>query len=116
MEDIWVRPRDGGEGKQLFHLMHEHKVAKFVRWSQYGKVVRATAIADVAAKSADHAELDAAGTDYPAARLLRAVAPVVQRALPDSDRYDRIELVCRTSCGEVVIAASALSAPEMRTS
>jgi hypothetical protein len=115
MEDIWVRPRGGGEGKQLFHLVHEHEVAKFARWSQYGKVVRATAIADVVAKSADRAELDAPGADYPAARLLNAVAPVVRRALPDPDRYERLELVCRTSCGGVVIAATALPAPEMRT-
>jgi len=116
MEDIWVRPVEGGEGRPLFHLMLENKVAKFVRWSQYGKVVRATAIADVVAKSADHAELDAAGADYPAARLLRAVTPVIRRALPGWERYDRLELVCRTTCGGVVIASTALSAPEMRTS
>lgn len=107
MEDIWVRPVDGA-ARPLFHLMHEHK-AKFVRWSQYHKVVRATAIADLAAKSADRTAIAAPGVHYPAARLLHAVAPIVRDALRD-DSYDRLELVCRTDSGGAVIASAPLRA------
>lgn len=116
MEDIWVRPADGGDRRPLFHLMHEHKVAKFVRWSQYHKVVRATAIADVAAKFDDRAALGADAPHYPATRLLRAVAPVVRRALADWQRYGHLELVCRTDSGGVVIAATPLGVTEVRLS
>jgi hypothetical protein len=116
LEDIWVQPADGGERRPLFHLMHENKVAKFVRWSQYAKVVRATAIADVAAKSVDRVQLHTCSPDYPATALLRAVAPVIRNALPHRERYDHIELVCRTDSGGVVIASVPLGVQEMRMS
>jgi hypothetical protein len=79
--------------------MLENKVAKFVRWPQYTKVVRATAIADLAAKSADRVELGVSGPDYPATRLMHEVALIVNNVLPDWERYDRIQLVCRTDSG-----------------
>lgn len=116
MEDILVRSTDGGKQHRLFQLMLENKVGNFVRWPQYTKVVRATAIADLAAKSADRVELGMCGLDYPATRLLHEVALIVKNVLPDWERYDRIQLVCRTDSGSVVIASVPLDTQEVRES
>lgn len=116
MEDILAYPADGSERRSVFGLMEENKPAKFVRWSQYAKVVRTTALADLGAKSADGAELCASGPDYPASRLLHEVARVMRHALPDWQLYDRIELVCRTDSGGVAIASRLLNSPKERTS
>jgi len=114
MEDIWLTPVGDGEPKRLFHLMHEHRVAKFVRWSQYSKVVRGIAIADVAARPAGGLAFDPADREYPATRFLRTVAPVVRNALPDWQRYERLDLVCRTDSGGVVIGRADLSEESVR--
>jgi hypothetical protein len=116
MEEIVVRSTDDGKKHRLFQLMLENKVAKFVRWPQYAKVVRATAIADLAAKAADGVELGVCGPEYPATRLLHEVALIFKNAIPDWDRYDRIELVCRTDSGSVVIASVPLGTQEVRGS
>ncbi|MDQ0417592.1 hypothetical protein J2Z48_001765 [Croceifilum oryzae] len=112
MEDILVRSTDGGKRHRLFQLMLENKVAKFVRWPQYTKVVRATAIADLVAKSSDQVELGVCGMDYQATRLLHEVALIIKNVLPEWEQYDRIELVCRTDSGSVVIAWVSLGTQE----
>ncbi|WP_010094965.1 hypothetical protein [Ornithinibacillus scapharcae] len=114
MEDILVRSIDDGKRHRLFYLILENRVAKFVRWPQYTKVVRATAIADLVAKYADQVELNISGPDYPATRLLHEVASIVKNVLPDWERYDRIELVCRTDSGSVRIAAVPLDTQAVR--
>ncbi|MBY6038325.1 hypothetical protein KUV80_16885 [Fictibacillus nanhaiensis] len=116
MEDILVRSTNDGKRHRLFQLILENKVAKFVRWPQYTKVVRATAIADLAAKSADRVELGVCGPDYQATLLLQEVALILKNVLPDWERYDRIELVCRTDSGSVVIASVPLGTQEVRGS
>jgi hypothetical protein len=109
-EDIMVRPVDGGEPRRLFHLLAEEGTTTFVRWSQYAKVVRGTAIEDVAAKPPDRPEYDGgSGRVYPATRFLRRVAPLVREALPGWERYSALELVCRTDTGDVVIARADLA-------
>ncbi|MFF3276741.1 hypothetical protein ACFYWU_38335 [Streptomyces chrestomyceticus] len=109
MEDIWVRPADdGAEPQRLFHLMHERGAVPPARWSQYAKVVRETAVEDIVAKPADRPE-HTEEQEYPAARFLREVVPLVRNALPGWEQYRSLELICRTECGGVVIARAELA-------
>ncbi|MFE1872683.1 hypothetical protein ACFW9N_17510 [Streptomyces sp. NPDC059496] len=116
-EDIWVRPAaEGEEPQRLFHFLHERGTGTFVRWSQYAKVVREIAIEDVAAKPADQPDHSDADQVYPATRFLRLVAPLVRDALPDWERYEALELICRTECGGVVIARAELAGVRVQES
>ncbi|MFJ2831103.1 hypothetical protein ACIPC1_26640 [Streptomyces sp. NPDC087263] len=109
LEDIWARPVDpDAEPQRMFHLLMEEGTSTFVRWSQYAKVVRELAIEDVLAKppnSPEHAEDQV----YPAAAFLRQVAPLFRAALPTWEKYEALELVCRTSCGGVLIGRAELA-------
>jgi hypothetical protein len=105
-EDIRLVPREGGEPTSLFDVMVEHDV-RFVRWSQYAKVVRAVAIADIAVKPADRP--DTTGAQYPAGRFLGDLAEMVHEGLPEWSRYERLELVCNTSSGWLVTGCAELA-------
>ncbi|WP_329375199.1 hypothetical protein [Streptomyces sp. NBC_01483] len=109
LEDIWVRPADSdAEPQRMFHLLMEEGTTTFVRWSQYAKVVRELAIEDVLAKppsSPEHSE----DRLYPATAFLRRVAPLFRAALPTWEKYDALELVCRTSSGGVMIGRAELA-------
>lgn len=105
LEDIRLVPRDGEPPTALFDVMAEQD-ARFVRWSQYAKVVRAVAVADVAAKSADR--LEEIGPDYPASRFLGTLVTFVRSGLPTWRQYERLELACRTSSGWLVIGRADL--------
>ncbi|MFH8477061.1 hypothetical protein [Streptomyces sp. NPDC018000] len=110
-EDIVVRSADDSrEPQRLFHLLHAEGTSTLVRWSQYAKVVRETAIEDMAAKPADRPEHDDnPGRIYPATHFLRRVVPLVREALPGWERYAALEMVCRTDSGDVVIARADLA-------
>ncbi|MFE4972094.1 hypothetical protein ACFRAR_08240 [Kitasatospora sp. NPDC056651] len=109
LEDIWVRPADpDAEPRRMFHLLMEEGTTTFVRWSQYAKVVRELAIEDVLAKppnSPEHTE----DRLYPATAFLRQVTPLFRAALPTWERYEALELVCRTGCGGVLIGRAELA-------
>ena len=98
-------PRDGGEPVALVEAMGETD-AKFVRWSQYAKVVREVAVADLAAKPADGYALT--GPDRPAGRFLADAAAMVRAAMPDWERYERLELVCHTTRGWLATGSAPL--------
>ncbi|QDH22642.1 hypothetical protein [Saccharibacillus brassicae] len=109
MEDILLRSSKDRKRHQLFQLMFKNKIEKFVRWPQYTKVVRATAIEDLVAKSTGQFETYKHELDYPASRLLHEVSLIIRNTLPEWEQYDQIELVCRTKSGSVVIASLTLS-------
>ncbi len=104
-EDIRLVPRHGGEPAPLFGTMAEQDV-RFVRWSQYAKVVRTVAIADLAAKPADRP--DATGAQYPAGRFLAGLVDMVRDGVPEWWRYERLELICNTASGWLVIGCTDL--------
>ena len=83
----------------LYETVVKHGVP-FVRWSQYAKVVRSVAIADIASKPADKPDL--LGPDLPASRFLNKLAKVVRQGVPDWKKYGRIELICKTADGWLV--------------
>jgi hypothetical protein len=104
LEDVRLVPRQDGEAVPLFEAMAEPDV-RFVRWSQYAKVVRAVAIADIAAKT-DPGET---APEYPAGRFLADIATLVRASLPQWERYQRIELICNTSAGWIVTGRAELA-------
>ncbi|GAA1222629.1 hypothetical protein GCM10009665_11090 [Kitasatospora nipponensis] len=108
LEEVLVRPADGGEAVPLFQLMvqqaQQGRVVRFARWSQYVKAVRSVAITDVAAKPAHRPQADpTASPDHPATAFLRTLVPVLRSAVPEPARYAGLELVCRTTSGPLVI-------------
>jgi len=113
-EDIWIVPREDRSDRgplPLFDLLSGQPGVKLVRWSQYAKVVRQVAIADLAAKPAGCValeETDAAAAEYPASRFLRDVADVVRKGLPDWRGYRRLDFVCCTDAGWIVIGRAEL--------
>jgi hypothetical protein len=106
MEDVRLVPTDGGPPTPLFDAMAEQD-RPFVRWSQYAKVVRSVAIADLAAKPAD--QPDDTGPQHPAGQLLGDLAQIVRDGLPEWWRYERIELVCNTASGWLVTGSVPLA-------
>ncbi|HEV2638605.1 MAG TPA: hypothetical protein VGX23_25890 [Actinocrinis sp.] len=104
-DDVRLVPRDGGAPVPLFDEVAELDV-KFVRWSQYAKVVRGVTIEDVAAKPADRPDLT--GPQFPAGRFLAGLADLVREGLPDWPRYARIELVCHTRQGWLPVGCADL--------
>lgn len=108
MEDVRIVPVDGGEPVSLFHALAAQG-AGLGRWSQFAKLVRAVAIADIVAWPAGRLDLDGAGAESAATRFLRTMVPVVTRGLSDWRAYERLELVCRTESGWLVIGRADLS-------
>lgn len=104
-QEIQLVPRDGGAPVPLYEAMGETD-ARFVRWSQYAKVVRGVAVADLAAKPADGYALT--GPGYPAGRFLARAAELVRSALPDWDRFERLDLVCNTAQGWIATGSAPL--------
>lgn len=112
LEDIEIVPANGDAAVSLFDVVSAQDV-RFVRWSQFAKVVRDLAIADLAVK--DPARPDAPGVEFPAARFLADLVPFVDAALPDPSRYRRIQLACLTTAGWFPVATAQLSAGSHRT-
>ncbi|MFD9621943.1 hypothetical protein ACFWB2_32360 [Streptomyces virginiae] len=109
VEDIWVRPADSNsKPKRLWLLLFEEGTTTFVRWSQYAKVLRELVIEDVLAKPPTSPEYTEDRL-YPATAFLRQLAPLVRAALPTWEQYDALELVCRTSCGDVMVGRTELA-------
>jgi hypothetical protein len=108
-EDIWIVPAgDNRRPMSLFDLLDKQPDTKFVRWSQFAKVVRTVAIADLVAKAGDSVDLSAVDAEYPATRFLRKVVAVVKHGLPDWQQYQRLELVCHADSDWIVIGRTDL--------
>jgi hypothetical protein len=108
-EDVHVVSAEGAR-TPLFGLMEALPGATFARWSQYAKVLRSVVLADLAAKSAAAVAPDAAAGEFPASCFLRELAHAVNRQLPNANEYDRLEAVCLSDQGWVVIGRAALRA------
>src|SRR5579864_295929 len=102
-EDIWIIPRRDAQPISLHKLLEKRPNIKFVRWSQFAKVVREVTITDLIAKPKGRAEFDALAPEYPATRFLRQVEAVVKRALPEWNEYKRLEMVCHADPEWIVI-------------
>jgi hypothetical protein len=107
-EDIWIVPVGSEPPIPLFDLLDKQPDTKFVRWSQFAKVVRGMAIADLVAKPRDRVDFDATDAEYPATRFLRELVTVVKHGLPDWRRYQRLDFVCRADVGWIVIGRADL--------
>jgi hypothetical protein len=107
-QDIRIVPAEDRAPVPLIEAVDRQRDMKFVRWSQFAKVVREVAIADLAAKPEGRIEFHASGAEFPASRFLRDLVPVVRNGLPDWRQYRRLELVCRTDSEWVVIGEANL--------
>jgi hypothetical protein len=108
-EDILIVPADGRPAMSLFEVLSEHGVT-LARWSQWAKVVRGIAIADVAAKPADRPE--ESGPDFPATRFLRQLVLLLRERLPIATDHVRLDLVCHTADGPLVIGSANLASEQ----
>jgi hypothetical protein len=80
------------------------------QWTQV--ILQPVVIRDLAAKPEGRVAFDPGRPDTPANQLLRELVPVVRRAVPDADRFERVELACEfDDLGVVVLGAAALETP-----
>lgn len=105
-EEIMIVPVDGGSVRPLFEVLSENGMS-FARWSQWAKVVRAVAIKDLAAKPV--ASPGEAGADFPSAKFLRRLVTLLKDQLPIARDYSRLELICQTSEGPLVIGSASFN-------
>jgi hypothetical protein len=102
-EDIWIVPVECAQPISLHKLLEKRPDVKFVRWSQFAKVVREVTIADLLAKPKGRVKFEALTPDYPATRFLLQVEAVVKRSLPEWHEYKCLEMVCRADPEWIVI-------------
>lgn len=104
-EDILIVPSNSQLfSRPLFDVLSEHGL-QLARWSQWAKVIRSVAISDIASKPPS--EPGRIGSDFPAARFLSQLVLFIPKLLPDIARhYSRLDLVCRTSGGPLLIGSA----------
>lgn len=105
-EDIMIVPAFGGSARPLIEVLYENAIT-FTRWSQWTKVVRGVTIKDIAVKPPDCP--GKAGAYFPATKFLQQLATLLKERLPVSKDYERLELICKTSEGPLVIGSASLN-------
>ncbi len=110
MEDIWLGEPGAAQAVSLTRMMYGGDGPRLVRWSQYTKVVRGLAIADVIARPAGGTVSEPDSQEYPAAHFLRSLAGLARERAPHWARYGSLRLACRTREGWTVLATVGLDA------
>jgi hypothetical protein len=113
MEDIWLGDPGDPASRSLTTAMYLGDGPRLVRWSQYHKVVRDLAIADLAARPADRTDFAADDRDYPGTRFLGELARLARNVAPEWTNHDGLRLVCRTRDGWTVVARAGFGVEQL---
>jgi len=109
IEEIIVTSKLDNKKYSLYQIILKNNVHDFVRWPQYTNVLRNIAIEDYIFKKENHISWSETIQSAPSTLFLKKLVQICPNKDINWDSYNKIEFICRTNNGIVVISSLSIN-------